>query len=392
MRILVLANNGTGLYKFRKELLEKLLETEEVYICLPKDEYTNKLEELGCHFIETNIDRRGTNPFRDMMLIMTYFKIFKKIKPNIVLTYTIKPNVYGGIACRIAKIPYITNVTGLGTSIESKGVLQKISMTLYKIGLKKSECVFFQNNTNKNIFINKNIINKKSRLLPGSGVNISYHNFENYPQDDKEIRFLFIGRMMKAKGIEELFIAAEKLKPKYPFLKFEIIGGMEEDYTEKINQLEDCGIIKHHHKQNDIHSFIKNNHATILPSYHEGMSNVLLESAATGRPVIASNVAGCIETFDEQVSGIGFEKKNAESLINTLEQFIKLPYDQKKAMGIAGRLKMEREFNRNKVINAYIEEINEIQLNDNNSLISKNIDYVEEYDPLFKPIQKSKQV
>lgn len=366
-----------GLFKFRKELLEKLIETEEVYISLPKDEYTDQLEELGCKFIESHVDRRGTNPISDMKLLLKYLKVFKEVKPDLVLTYTIKPNVYGGIACRIAKIPYISNVTGLGTSIENDGVLQKISMTLYKIGLKKSECVFFQNKDNKDLFINKEIINNKSRLLPGSGVNVSRFTFEDYPKADKKLKFLFIGRLMKAKGIDELLLAAQKLKSKYPFIQFDLIGEMEDDYANQISKLENLGIVKYHHKQNDIHYFIKNSHATILPSYHEGMANVLLESASTGRPVIASNIAGCIETFDEKISGISFQKANLDSLVNAIESFILMSYQQKKEMGVAGRKKIEREFDRNRVINAYVDEINGIQKIDNSRQISKKTVYIE---------------
>lgn len=358
MKILVLANFGMGLYKFRKELLEELISrNNEVYISLPNDEYVPKLQKLGCKFVETHLDRRGTNPITDLKLLYFYIKTIKGIKPDIVLTYTIKPNVYGGIACRINQIPYMTNITGLGTSVENEGLMQKITLALYRIGLNKSSCVFFQNEPNRQFFIDKNIVKRKSRLIPGSGVNLEQHNFEEYPEDDKTIRFLFIGRIMKAKGIDELLEAAKKVKAKYPNIQFDLIGGSEEDYTKKLTELESSGIIKYHGQQNDVHSFIKKSHATILPSYHEGTANVLLESASSGRPVLASKATGCIETFDDGSSGLGFEVKDTNSLIEAIVKFIKLPYDKKKAMGIAGRKKMEREFDRGMVINAYIEEI-----------------------------------
>jgi glycosyltransferase involved in cell wall biosynthesis len=359
MRILVLANFGMGLYNFRKELLEKLLVNKnEVYISLPKDEYVTKLQQIGCKFIETHVDRRGTNPFNDMGSFLRYIQIINRVKPDIVLTYTIKPNVYGGIACRITKTPYITNITGLGTSIENKGLLQKITIMLYKVGLKKSSCVFFQNEHNRNFFITKKIVKHKTRLIPGSGVNLQLNNFEVYPENDEIIRFLFIGRIMKAKGIEELIQAIIKVKEKYPLVQFDLIGGSEEDYTQQLVDLNKSGIINYLGQREDVHSFIKKSHATILPSYHEGISNVLLESASSGRPILASRVPGCIETFDEGISGLGFKVKNVNSLIETITKFIELPYDKKKKMGIAGRKKMEQEFDRNIVINAYIDEIN----------------------------------
>jgi glycosyltransferase involved in cell wall biosynthesis len=361
MKILVLANFGMGLYNFRKELLEELInQNSEVYISLPNDEFVPKLVNLGCKFIETPLERRGTNPIKDIKLLFHYIKIIKLIKPDVILTYTIKPNVYGGFACRIAMTPYITNITGLGTSLENKGVIQKITLGLYRVGLKRASCIFFQNETNRKFFFDKNVVKSKTRILPGSGVNLAQHPLEEYPDNDEKDRFLFIGRMMKAKGVEELLQAAKTVKEKYPNAQFDLIGSCEENYYQQLAELNKSGIINYHGQQEDVHSFIKNSHATILPSYHEGTANVLLESASSGRPVLASRVPGCIETFDEDVSGFGFEVKSVESLVEAIIKFIKLPYEQKKAMGIAGRKKMENEYDRRIVINAYMNEINNL--------------------------------
>lgn len=361
MKILVLSNFGMGLYNFRKELLEELiLLKHKVYISLPKDDYVVKLESLGCKYVESHVDRRGTNPVKDVKLLLNYINIIKRIKPDIVLTYTIKPNVYGGIACQITKTPYITNITGLGTSIENNSYIQKITLLLYRLGLKKATCVFFQNETNQNSFINNGILKTNFKLIPGSGVNLLHHKFEKYPVNDEKINFLFIGRLMKAKGIEELLQAIKVVKQQYPRVYFDLIGISEEDYNKKIIELHNNGIIKYHGQQDDVHSFIKESHAIILPSYHEGISNVLLESAASGRPVLASNVPGCKETFDEGVSGLGFEAKSVSSLVDTIIKFIILPYEKKREMGIRGRIKMENEFNRSIVINAYLNELNKV--------------------------------
>lgn len=358
MRILVLANFGMGLYNFRKELLKELAgRNNDVYISLPNDKYVPKLQNLGCKFIETYLDRRGTNPIKDLKLLNFYIRTIKRIKPDIVLTYTIKPNVYGGIACGICKVPYLANITGLGTSVENKGLIQKITLGLYRIALKNAACTFFQNEPNRSFFISKNIIKNKTRLIPGSGVNLEQHNFEEYPKDDGNVRFLFVGRIMKAKGIDELLEAAKKIKVQYSNVRFDLIGGIEEDYTEQLAELEKSGIVKYYGQQDNVHSFIKEANATILPSYHEGTANVLLETAASGRPVLASRVTGCIETYDEGTSGFGFEVKDVDCLTETIIRFINLPYNQKKAMGIAGRKKMENQFDRRIVINAYIEEI-----------------------------------
>jgi glycosyltransferase involved in cell wall biosynthesis len=360
MKILVLANFGMGLYKFRRELLEELLKQYEVYISLPNDEYVPMLEKLGCQFVDTKVDRRGTNPLTDMNLLLHYIGVIKRIRPDVVLTYTIKPNVYGGLACRITRTPYMTNITGLGTAVENKGVIQKITLMLYRMGLKGASCVFFQNETNRKFFINQSIVKSYTRLIPGSGVNLESHCLEEYPDEDGAIKFLFIGRIMKAKGIEELLQAARRIKEIYPSFQLDLIGGSEEDYDDQLAVLDKLGIIKYHGQQDDVHKFIKNSHATVLPSYHEGTANVLLESASTGRPVLASRVPGCIETFDEEASGIGFEVKNVDSLVEAITKFINIPYAKKKAMGIAGRMKMEKEFDRKIVIQSYLDEIDKI--------------------------------
>ncbi len=358
MKVLVLSNFGMGLYKFRKELLQELIKHgHEVFVSLPNDDYVPLLENLGCEYIESNVDRRGTNPLADMKLLFSYINIINKIKPDIVLTYTIKPNVYGGIASRITKTPYLPNITGLGTAVENEGLMQKITLNLYKIALKNAECIFFQNEPNRQFFIDRGIIKNKSKVIPGSGVNLEQHRYEEYPNDKESIRLLFIGRIMKAKGIDELLEAARQIKVSYKNVEFHLVGFCEEGYSEELRALNESGIIQYHGQQDDVHKFIKDSHATILPSYHEGTSNVLLESASTGRPILASNVTGCKETFDAGVSGIGFEVKSVKALICAIQQFLNLPHENKKQMGVAGRKKMEQEYDRKIVINAYLEQI-----------------------------------
>lgn len=358
MKVLVLSNFGMGLYKFRKELLQELMSHgHEVFVSLPKDEYIPLLESLGCKYIESKVDRRGTNPIADIKLLTSYLRIIRNIEPDVVLTYTIKPNVYGGIACRMTRTPYIPNITGLGTAVENEGLMQKITLSLYKVALKSAKCVFFQNEPNRQFFIDRRIIKHKSKVIPGSGVNLEQHCYEDYPNDKENIRFLFIGRIMRAKGIDELFKAAKKIKENQKNVEFHIVGFYEEGYSEELRELNDSGIIHYHGQQDDVHKFIKDSHATILPSYHEGTSNVLLESASTGRPILASNVTGCKETFDDGVSGIGFEVKSDKALVCAIQQFLDLPHENKKQMGIAGRMKMEQEYDRRIVIGAYLEQI-----------------------------------
>lgn len=358
MKILMLANNDVGLYKFRKELLQTLIGNgDEVFISLPAGEYIPLLEKIGCTFCETPVDRRGMNPIKDMLLLQQYNRLVRKIKPDVVLTYTIKPNIYGGIICRMRHVKYIGNITGLGTAIENEGILSGILLFLYKIGLKGAAQVFFQNESNQ-LFFQKKGLMKTSRLIPGSGVNLKEHCYEKYPEEREEISFLYVGRIMKDKGIEELLTGAEQLKKSYSNLNFDLAGNYDEEhYRDRVEELEKGRIVKYLGPQNDIHSIMKTHHAIILPSYHEGLSNVLLEAAACGRPVLATNVPGCKETFDDGISGIGFQPKSSKALTDAVEKFINLSYEDRKQMGIHGRKKIEHKFNRLIVINAYMREI-----------------------------------
>lgn len=359
-RILILANNDIGLYKFRKELIEELLKDNEVCISLPNGEYVKKLISLGCKFIDTNISRKGINPYIDTKLIFKYKEILHEVKPDVVLTYTIKPNVYGGIMCRVARIPYITNITGLGSAVENKGFLQKITIYLYKIALKSASCVFFQNEENAKFINDRGIINGRHKIIPGSGVNLNYYDVLEYPVGET-INFLFISRVMKLKGIEQYLTAAKYIKQKYPNTQFHILGYCEESYEKKLESLHKDGIIKYHGMQSDTRKFHKISHCTVHPTYYpEGMSNVLLESAACGKAIITTNRSGCREIVDDKINGYLIEPQNSQDLIEKIENFLKLDYKKKKLMGLAGRIKVENEFDRNIVVNEYITEINNI--------------------------------
>lgn len=362
MKILCLSNVGSGLKIFRGELLEEFLARgDQVYAAFPEDEYRIPLEQMGCTVIDTPFERRGMNPIKDLKLLYTYWKLLAEVRPDAVLTYTVKPNVYGGLACRLKKIPYFSNVTGLGTSIQNPGPLQTISLTLYRIGLKKADCVFFQNSYNKAFMEKKGVCGRAARLLPGSGVNLSQHACYPYPQDDGHIRFLFVGRIMRDKGIEELLQCASVVHQRNSSAEFFLVGGYDEpQYMEQIQALEKAGILRYLGWRPDVQDLMKQAHCIIHPSYHEGLSNVLLEAAACGRPVIASNVPGCQETFDDGITGLGCTAKSADSLIAAVERFLALSYEQKAAMGRAGREKVEREFDRNLVVNAYMEELEKV--------------------------------
>lgn len=359
-KILILANSASGLYDFRNELLLRLLVQFEVHIALPDAEKVPELEKEGCHIYHTPVDRRGMNPVKDLRLMKQYKKLMKQIHPDCVLTYTIKPNIYGNLCCKQLKIPYIVNITGLGSAFESGGFIQKLVVFLYRSALKKAECIFFQNETNRKIFEKHGIKGKHSRLVPGSGVSLDRHIFEEYPSKESKLVFLYVGRIMKEKGSEELLYAAKQIKKEYPEVSFEFVGYYEDDYKEQIEQYEAEGILTLTSYQKDVHPFYKKASAVIMPSYHEGMSNVILEASATGRPVLASNIPGCMEAFEHGKTGIGFEARSKEALLKALRQFLQLDYKDRKKMGENARRKMEAEFDRKKVVDAYMEEIEKV--------------------------------
>lgn len=358
MRILILANNDVGLYQFRKELIEELLKENQVTISLPYGVLVEHLKEMGCRFIETPLDRRGVNPIKDFGLLKNYFWLLKTEEPDLVITYTIKPNVYGGLACRIKKIPYAVNVTGLGTAFQKQGILRMLVTFLYKIGLKKAKVVFFENEENRQIMIKENIVKEKqSCRLNGAGVNLSHYEVREYPKENQPTKFLFVGRVMQEKGVDELFAAMERLYKEGIPCTLDVLGGYEENYENIIKKHEAVGWLKYHGYQRDVRPFVEKAHCFVLPSWHEGMANTNLECASMGRPVITSNIYGCKEAVLENVSGYLCEKQDAESLYKQMKKFTQLCYEERMLMGLNGRRHMEEVFDKKKVVEATIERL-----------------------------------
>lgn len=360
-KILFLVNHDVGIYNFRLEVIQRILKDgHRVIISSPYGERINDLISEGCEYQEITLARHGMNPIKECVLIATYIKLIRDVSPDVVLSYTVKTNVYGGIACSITKTPYISNITGLGTAIENGGLIQKVLCVLYKLGLRKAHKIFFQNKGNEDFFANKNIYKDKHIIVPGSGVNLERFSPLDYPNDNGTTKFLMIARIMKDKGIDEYLSAAEYIIAKYPKTEFHICGFCEPEYEKCMEDIKNKGTVIYHGMVQDVREVLKDMHCTVLPSYHEGMANVLLESAASARPVIATNIPGCRETFDDGVSGFGCEPKSEKSLIETIERFLSLSYEEKEKMGKEGRVKMEKCFDRQIVVEAYIKEINAI--------------------------------
>lgn len=358
MRVLILANIDMGLYKFRRELLEELVKENEVYFCVPEGEFVESIKEIGCKFVPcTLMNRHGTNPIQELKLISFYKKVLREIKPDIVFTYTIKCNAYGGMACASLGVPYVANVTGLGTAIENGGLMQKISLTLYRMGLRKAQKVFFQNAENRDFMLSHGVVKGAYDMLPGSGVNLK--QYEVFPYPDREtVDFVFIARVMKEKGIDQYLDAAKEIRKRYPETRFHICGFCEQDYEGLLKDLTDNGTVIYHGLVADMKPIYQMISCTVHPTYYpEGLSNVLLESAASGRPIITTDRSGCREVAEDGVNGYIVKQQDSQDLIDKIERFLSLSVDERKAMGLAGRAKVEREFDRQIVIRKYLDEV-----------------------------------
>lgn len=356
-RVLILANNDVGLYRFRKDLIAAFLNAgHEVYISLPDGDFVSELVKLGCRFLDTPIDRRGMNPLRDGRLFRRYCAILKEIEPDLVITYTIKPNIYGGIACRIAHVPYAANITGLGSAIENGGWLKKFVLALYKPALKCAKAVFFENSENRDILAAAGVVpNGRDVVLNGAGINLKDYPYQPYPQGGP-MRFLFVGRVMHEKGVDEFFAAAKRLKQENgESVEFHVVGSFEESYKSIMDELEQSGVVKYHGYQSDMRPFYAMAGCVVLPSYHEGMSNVLLEAAASGRPLITSDIPGCREAVEDGVSGYLCPARDADALYEAMRRFVELPESWRGEMGRRGRERMEQKFDKRIIVKETIE-------------------------------------
>lgn len=351
MQILILANHSGGLYDFRKDLIAALKQHAEVSVAVPRNDRWDELQALADRVIELPIDRRGMNPARDAKLLGQYRAILKRLRPDLVLTYTIKPNIYGGLACRALHIPYAVNITGLGSAIENGGWLKRFVLTLYKPVLAGAEVVFFENAGNRDTLAATGVVPRgRDVVLHGAGVNLEDYPCQPYPLEGA-VRFLFVGRVMHEKGVDELFSAARWLKRAYgDGVEFHVVGSFEEGYKPLVNELEQTGVVKYHGYQSDMKHFYAMADCVVLPSYHEGMSNVLLEAAASGRPLITSDIPGCREAVEPGVSGYLCPARDADALYAAMRQFLELPPAQRAAMGAASHDWIARNFDKKAVV------------------------------------------
>ena len=357
MKILIITNHSYMLYRFRRELIAALQKEHEVVLSMPFVGHEEDLMAMGLRCIHTDVDRRGINPKTDLRLLNAYRKLLRGERPDLVITYSIKPNIYAGLMCSMMGISFCANVQGLGTAFQRKGLAEFVTV-LYRAALKKAEVVFFENEGDAQKFVDRKILpRKKTTVLPGAGIHLQRYPLTAYPKNNR-VHFLYLGRIMKEKGIDELFAAMRRLYAELgEKVVLDLVGFFDDDYEAQVRQLEKEGIAVFHGFQTEPVPYYAAADCVVLPSYHEGMSNVLLEAAAIGRPVITSDIHGCRETVDNGVSGLLCKVQDAEDLYRKMLQMANMSCAEREAMGLAARGKVEREFEKNMVVRKTIDAI-----------------------------------
>lgn len=359
-KILICTNHSYMLYQFRKELIEELMKDSEVVLCMPFVGHEKDFMEMGLRCIEIKMKRRSMNLFSDFKLLASYAAILKKEQPDQVITYSIKPNLYMGMLCKSYGIPYYINVQGLGTAFE-KPVMSIFAGRFYKKAASGARCVFFENTNNAEYFLDHGLVDQdKIHVLHGAGVNLEKHCFSPMPHNDK-VHFLYLGRIMREKGMDELFQAVEWLYEDGADFLLDLVGFFEEEeiYKDKMIGLLETGIVNFYGFKDNPDYYYRQADCIVMPSYHEGMSNVNLEAAATGRCLITTDIPGCREAVDHGKTGFLVKKANPESLYKAMKRFLLMEPDARAKMGKKAREKMEREFDRRQIVAETINLIRE---------------------------------
>lgn len=360
MKVAIVLNTSWNIYNFRMNLVRSLQAVgHEIHTIAPNDDYTHYLTEAGCIHHTVKMDSRGANPVKDLALIFELYSIYKKVRPDVILHYTIKPNVYGSLAASFLKIPVVNNVCGLGTVFLKDDLLSSVAMFLYRISFKFPKKVFFQNPDDLKAFLDKKLVPAKTvDLLPGSGIDLTRFKPMTFQRNQK-FTFLLISRLITDKGVLEYIDAVKKLKAEGINARFQVLGAIDPEHKrgisrEVIQEWINSGTIEYLGTTKDVRHFIELADCVVLPSYREGTPRTLLEAASSSKPIVATNVPGCNQVVEDKFNGLLCNIKDADDLAAKMRNMANFDDETLKAMGANGRRKMEAEYDESIVIDKYL--------------------------------------
>jgi glycosyltransferase involved in cell wall biosynthesis len=366
-------NTAWNLVNFRSGLIRSLVaEGYEVVAVAPDDAYSARLSELGCRFVPLPMDNQGTHPLRDMLLTFRFWKLLRRERPDVLLAYTVKPNIYGSLAAGLLGIPVVNNIAGLGAVFIKDGWLVRLVRGLYRLALRRSAKVFFQNGDDRDLFVEASLVRpEQTDLLPGSGIDLTRFIPEAYESKTRpateqiKFRFLLIARMLRDKGVAEYVAAAKLLRARWPNVDFCLLGFLDVENpaaisTEEMNAWVAEGYVRYLGVSDDVRSEIAAADCIVLPSYREGTPRTLLEAAAMAKPIITTDAVGCREVVDDGVNGYLCKVRDAEDLAAKMDRMLGLSMSERVAMGREGRKKMEAQFDEKIVIAKYLQVVAEL--------------------------------
>lgn len=367
MRILLTVNAAWNIWNFRRPVVESLLrDGHAVTVLAPPDDSVDKLKALGCRSLPLQMDVKGLNPGRGLVLMARFLRLFWQQRPDVILSYTIKNNIFGAMAAKVLGIPFVPNVSGLGTAFLSGGLLQFVAEALYRRAFSSLPVVFFQNSEDRDLFLARRLIAaEQGRVLPGSGIDLARFAPTPYPAADQPPVFLLIARLLRDKGVVEYVEAARRVKAVHPKARFQLLGAVDAENRTAIDAATlqawvDEGAVEHLGTTDDVRPFIAAACCVVLPSYREGAPRTLIEAAAMARPLIATDVPGCRAVVENGLSGFLCKVRDAVSLAEAILRFLALPQSAREAMGQAARAHMERDYDEAHVIAAYRKAIGEL--------------------------------
>ncbi|EGR0490421.1 TPA: glycosyltransferase family 4 protein [Vibrio cholerae] len=369
MKLIMVANTAWSVFNFRHSLIKELLSSGvELYVIAPEDKFSAKLVDMGCQVLDLPMQAKGVNPIADLGLMLRLLRHYREIKPDFIIHYTIKPNIYGSLAAKLAGIPSLAITTGLGYTFVNQNVVSQVARQLYKFAFRYPKEVWFLNEDDRRAFLEHHLIEPdKAVLLHGEGVNLSHFVPTDKPQPDENIRFLLIARMLRDKGVCEFVEAARQIRQHYPNAIFQLLGdcGVPNPSVigrEEIAQWEREGAVEYLGTTDDVRPIIAQADCLVLPSYREGIPRTMIESAAMAKPLIVSDAPGCRDVVLDGQTGYLCEVKNAQSLAQRCEQFLTLSDSEKQAMGKAGRSFMEAKFDEKWVIKQYFSTLKKYEV------------------------------